>query len=240
MARKTSIAGAIVLLALTVIVATGAMSASAASNDPSTARRRDRRIVGRDPDIPGAAARARPGDVRRQRRHVENATAAPALRGASHGVWNGPREVRGHKSVLQVQPTNRHISGHAEGQCHRAGRKMAKRSRCLGLGVRDPAGNVILAGLRGTATGNRIHVDPIPISRSRSMKRAGRPARFADWVASAGRPADGARRPMRGWGQALGTGPGVAPGGSRLRRESGTSQRTSGGAPGFPPAHARA
>jgi hypothetical protein len=88
MARKTSAVGAIALIALTVIVAAGAVSASAARND--VVHSSAHALVGSwDVTLtlpglpPGRVLATFDGDGGT----VESANAAPALRGASHGAW---------------------------------------------------------------------------------------------------------------------------------------------------------
>lgn len=93
MTRKTSVVGAIALIALTVIVAAGAMSASAARNDLEHSSAHA--IVG-SWDVTVTLSNPPPGLPPQQRAlatftsdggTVESANAAPALRGASHGAW---------------------------------------------------------------------------------------------------------------------------------------------------------
>ena len=106
MARKTSVVGAIALIALTVIVAAGAMSAGAARNDLGHSSAHA--LVGSwDVTLtlpglpPGRVLATFDGDGGT----VESANAAPALRGASHGAWERiePTCSRS-RDVLQVQP----------------------------------------------------------------------------------------------------------------------------------------
>ena len=166
MARKSSVVGAIALIALTVIVAAEAMSASAARNDLEHSSAHA--LVGSwDVTLmlpglpPGRVLATFDGDGGT----VESANAAPALRGASHGVWE--RVERRLFAVTRVffrfnpqtgaylgtQKVNATVQVASDGETFTAVSVSE---------LRDPAGNVVLAGLRGTAAETRIHVEQIP------------------------------------------------------------------------------
>jgi hypothetical protein len=163
MTRKTSVVAAIALIALTVLVAAGAMSASAARNDLEHSSAHA--IVGTwDVTLtlpglpPGRVLATFDGDGGT----VESANAAPALRGASHGAWEriepdlfavsrvffrfnpqtgaslGTQQVN---AITWVAPDGETFTAVSE--------------------LRDPAGNLVVGGLPGTATGKRIHVERI-------------------------------------------------------------------------------
>ena len=166
MARKTSVVGAIAVIALTVIVAAGAMSASAARNDREHSSAHA--IVGSwDVTLtlpglpPGRVLATFDGDGGT----VESANAAPALRGASHGVWERiePDLFAVTRVFFRFNPQTGAYLGT---QKVNATVRVAPDGETFGAvsvsELRDPAGNVVLAGLRGTAAGTRIHAEQIP------------------------------------------------------------------------------
>ena len=122
---KRSVVAAIAFIALTVMVAAGAMSAGAARSDLEHSSAHA--LVGSwDVTLllpglpPGRVLATFDGDGGT----VESANAAPGLRGASHGAWEriAPNQFAVTTSVLQVQPADGRIRGHPAGQRHRAGR----------------------------------------------------------------------------------------------------------------------
>ena len=166
MARKTSVVGAIAVIALTVIVAAGAMSASAARNDREHSSAHA--IVGSwDVTLtlpglpPGRVLATFDGDGGT----VESANAAPALRGASHGVWERiePDLFAVTRVFFRFNPqTGAYLGTQKVNATVRVAPDGETFSAVSVSEQRDPAGNVVLAGLRGTAAGTRIHVEQIP------------------------------------------------------------------------------
>jgi hypothetical protein len=166
MTRKRSIVGAIALIALAAIVAAGAMSASAAKGD--SGRGDGHALVGSwDVTLtlpglpPGRVLATFDGDGGT----VESANAAPALRGASHGVWEriGPRIFPVTRVFFRFNPqTGAYLGTQKVNATVRVASDGETFSAVSVSEQRDPAGNVVLADLRGTAAGTRIHVEQIP------------------------------------------------------------------------------
>jgi hypothetical protein len=166
MARKRSIVGAIALVALTVVVAAGAMSAPAARSDSEHGSAHA--LVGSwDVTLtlpglpPGRVLATFDGDGGT----VESANAAPALRGASYGVWE--RIERRLFAVTRVffrfnPQTGAYLGTQKVNATVRVASDGETFTAVSVSELRDPAGNVVLAGLRGTAVGTRIHVEQIP------------------------------------------------------------------------------
>jgi hypothetical protein len=165
MARKTSVVGAIALIALTVIAAAGAMSASAARSDVEQSSAHA--LVG-SWDValtlpglpPGRVLATFDGDGGT----VESANAAPALRGASHGAWERiePDLFAVTRVFFRFNPQTGAYLGTQ--QVDATVRVAADGETFTAVSVselRDPAGNLVVGGLRGTATGKRIHVERI-------------------------------------------------------------------------------
>ncbi len=166
MTKKRSVVAAITLFALTVIVATGAMSASAAKNDLDHGSAHA--LVG-SWDVTLTLPGLPPGRVlatfTRDGGTVESANAAPALRGASHGTWE--RIEQDLFAVTRVffrfnPQTGAYLGTQKVNATVRVAPDGETFTAVSVSELRDPAGNVVLAGLRGTAAGTRIHVEPIP------------------------------------------------------------------------------
>lgn len=165
MTTKRSIVGAIALVALTGVVAAGAMSASAARSDSEHGSAHA--LVGSwDVTLtlqglpPGRVLATFDGDGGT----VESSNAAPALRGASHGVWE--RIDRRLFAVTRVffrfnPQTGAYLGTQKVNATVRVAKDGETFSAVSVSELRDPAGNVVLAGLRGTAVGTRIHVEQI-------------------------------------------------------------------------------
>jgi hypothetical protein len=166
MTRNRSVVAAITLFALTVMVATAAVSASAAKTPPKASA--GYALVGTwDVTLslpgqpPGRVLATFSGDGST----VESAAAPPALRGASHGAWERIepylfavtrvffRFNSQTGAFLGTQKVNATVRVASDGETFSAVSISEQR---------DPAGNVVLAGMRGTAAGTRIHVEQIP------------------------------------------------------------------------------
>ena len=168
------------------------MSTSAASSDSE--RGSAQAMVGSwdvTLTLAGAAARTRPGHVRRRRRHqVESANAAPALRGVSHGASREriePNLFAVTRVFFRFNPQTGTYLGTQKVNATRPVRvasQMAKRSAlCRSRSYATRPKTSSLADLRGTAAGTRIRVEQISDQPwCGSMKRAGdRPASPTGW-----------------------------------------------------------
>ena len=166
MRRKRSIVTAIALVALTVVVAAGAMSAAAARNDLEHSSAHA--LVGSwDVTLtlpglpPGRVLATFDGDGGT----VESANAAPALRGASHGAWERiePNLFAVTRVFFRFNPqTGAYLGTQKVNATVRVAPDGETFTAVSVSELRDPAGNVVLAGLRGTAAGTRIQVEQIP------------------------------------------------------------------------------
>ena len=165
MATKRSIVSAIALIALAIVVAAAAMSASAARNDVEHSSAHA--IVGSwDVTLtlpglpPGRVLATFDGDGGT----VESANAAPALRGASHGVWDRiePNLFAVTRVFFRFNPqTGAYLGTQKVNATVRVAADGETFTAVSVSELRDPAGNVVLAGLRGTAVGTRMHVEQI-------------------------------------------------------------------------------
>lgn len=166
MSRKTSVVAAIALTTVTVIVAVGAMSAGAARNDLEHSSAHA--LVGSwDVTLtlpglpPGRVLATFDGDGGT----VESANAAPALRGASHGAWERiePDLFAVTRLFFRFNPqTGAYLGTQQVNATTRVAPDGETFTAVSVSELRDPAGNLIVGGLRGTATGRRIHVEQIP------------------------------------------------------------------------------
>jgi hypothetical protein len=96
---------------------------------------------------------------------VESAAAPPTTRGASHGVWK--RIGRDLFSVTRIffrfNPQTGAFLGTTK--VNATVRVASDRETFEAVSVselRDPAGDLVVGGLRGTATATRMHVETIP------------------------------------------------------------------------------
>jgi len=166
MTRKRSVVATITLFALTVMVATAAVSASAAKTPPKASA--GYALVGTwDVTLslpgqpPGRVLATFSGDGST----VESAAAPPALRGASHGAWEriGPYLFAVTRVFFRFNPqTGAFLGTQKVNATVRVASDGETFSAVSISEQRDPAGNVVLAGMRGTAAGTRIHVEQIP------------------------------------------------------------------------------
>ena len=165
MSRKTSVVGAIALIALTVIVAAGAMSAGAARNDLEHSSAHA--LVGSwDVTLtlpglpPGRVLATFDGDGGT----VESANAPPALRGASHGAWERiePDLFAVTRVFFRFNPQTGAYLGTQEVNATVRVAPDGETFTAVSVSeLRDPAGNLVVGDLRGTAAGKRIHVERI-------------------------------------------------------------------------------
>jgi hypothetical protein len=161
MIKKAAVAS---LLALTLVVAVGALSASAgtkrsAHGEPAT-------LVGTwdvtvsvvgQPPFRTLATFERGGTT------VETPAALGTLRGSAHGAW----KRIGHRLYAMTRMFFRFEGGVYAGTTKvNATIRVARDGETLETvsisEMRDPAGNLIRGGIRATATGTRINVEEIP------------------------------------------------------------------------------
>jgi hypothetical protein len=165
MKRKPLVIGAIALIALTVIVASGAMSATAARSDLEHSSAHA--LVG-SWDVTLALPGLPPGRVLAtfdgDGGTVESANAPPALRGASHGAWERiePNLFAVTRVFFRFNPqTGAYLGTQHVNATTRVAPDGETFTAVSVSELRDPAGNLVIGGLRGTATGKRIHVEQI-------------------------------------------------------------------------------
>lgn len=167
--KRTGI-GVIALIALTVAVAAEAMSASAAKHDFDFPFDLPRAALVGTWDVtltlPGPSGPTTARVLATFDGHggtVESAAAPGTVRGASHGAWE-----RIDRRLFAVT----RIFFRFEGGVYVGTTKVNATVRVAPGGetftavsvseLRDPAGNLIRGGLRGTAAGTRVHVERIP------------------------------------------------------------------------------
>jgi hypothetical protein len=101
----------------------------------------------------------------KDRTTIESANSRPALRGASHGVWQrrGQRLFSVTRVFFRFHPVTGNYDGTATVNATVGvasdGETFDAVSRTV---LRDPDGNVVGPEIPGTATGTRMHVEPIP------------------------------------------------------------------------------
>ena len=164
MNRKRSIVAAIALFATAIMVA--AVSASAAKNPPKASVGHS--LVGTwDVTLtlpgqpPGRVLATFAGDGTT----VESAAAPGTVRGASHGVWEriGPSLFAVTRVFFRFNAQNGAFLGTQK--VNATVRVAQDRKTFTAVSIseqRDPAGNLIVGGLRGTAQGVRLEVEQIP------------------------------------------------------------------------------
>ncbi len=162
--------GAGALIAVTVAVAAGAMSASAAKQDLDFPFELPRAALVGTWDVtltlPGPAGPTTAKVLATFDGHggtVESAAAPGTLRGASHGVW----ERIGRRLFAVTRVFFRFENGVYVGTTKvNATVRVAPDGETFAAvslsELRDQAGNVIRSGLPGTAIGSRMHVERIP------------------------------------------------------------------------------
>lgn len=109
---------------------------------------------------------------------LETSNTGTSLRGPAHGEWirTGPRRYATSMVFFRFDPATGAFTGTQ--RVHRGMRLSADLMRFTAVSVADqfdPQGNLIVRGLRATETGERLAVEPLPISWSgRATPRAGR------------------------------------------------------------------
>ncbi len=166
MKRKRAAVAATALFALTVMVATAAVSASAAKN-PRKASAGYALVGTWDVTLslpgqpPGRVLATFEGDGTT----VESAAAPPALRGASHGAWEriGPYLFSVTRVFFRFNPQTGALLGTQKVNATVRVAQDGQTFSAVSISEqRDPAGNLIVGGLRGTAQGARVEVEQIP------------------------------------------------------------------------------
>lgn len=166
MKRTRAFVAATALSALTVMVATAAVSAFAAKNPPKASA--GYALVGTW-DVTLSLPGLPPGRVlatfTRDGGTVESANSPPALRGASHGAWKriGQNLFAVTRIFFRFNPqTGAYLGTQKVNATVRVAEHGTMFTAVSISEQRDPDGNVVLAGLRGTAFGVRIHAEQIP------------------------------------------------------------------------------
>jgi hypothetical protein len=163
MHAKRGVIAVVALVAVSVIAA-GAVSAARADDDES----RSRALVGtwdvtlQLPGVPPGRVLATFND---DGTTVESAAAPPATRGSSHGVWE--RIGRDLFSVTRIffrfNPQTGAFLGTTKVNATARVASDGETFEAVSISEqRDPAGTLIVGGLRGTATATRVHVEVIP------------------------------------------------------------------------------
>ena len=96
---------------------------------------------------------------------VESAAAPPALRGASHGAWEriGPYLFSVTRIFFRFNPqTGAFLGTQKVNATVRVAQDGMTFTAVSISEQRDPAGNLVIGGLRGTAQGARLDVEQIP------------------------------------------------------------------------------
>ena len=96
---------------------------------------------------------------------IESAAVSGTVRGASHGTWEriGRSLFAMTRVFFRFNPqTGAYIGTQKINATIRLSSDGDSINAVSVSELRDPAGNVVLAGLRATAAGTRIHVEPIP------------------------------------------------------------------------------
>jgi hypothetical protein len=160
MTTKRSLVGALVLIALTAMIATGAISASTDKQYTGN------QLVGswavsvdRSPLSPLQSLQT----FTSGRSVVETANAV-GIRGPGHGTWQhtGGRTYATTHWFFRFDPTGAYIGTQ---QINHNLRIAPDGKSFVGVAIstlRDPAGNVVVSGLRATVSAERIDVERIP------------------------------------------------------------------------------
>ena len=161
---KRSIAAAIALFALAIMIT--AVSASAAKTPRKASA--GYAIVGTwdvTLTIPGQPPGRVLATFEGDGTTVESAAAPAALRGASHGVWEriGPYLFSVTRIFFRFNPQNGAFLGTQKVNATVSVAQDGKTFAAVSISEqRDPGGNLIVEGLRGTAQGARVEVEQIP------------------------------------------------------------------------------
>lgn len=166
MKRKRSVVAATTMFAVTVMVATAAVSASATRTAPKAGA--GYALVGTW-DVALSLPGQPPGRVlatfTRDGGTVESAAAPPALRGASHGTWEriGPYLFAVTRVFFRFNPQTGAFLGTQKVNATVRVAQDGKTFTAVSVSEqRDPAGVLVVGDLRGTAQGARLEVEQIP------------------------------------------------------------------------------
>jgi hypothetical protein len=166
MQRNRSIATPLAVLALTILVVIAAASAAGAKSPPKASA--GYAIVGTW-DVTLALPGQPPGRVlatfEGDGTTVESAAVPAALRGASHGVWEriGPYLFSVTRVFFRFSPQTGAFLGTQKVNATVRVAQDGKTFTAVSISEqRDPAGTLIVGGLRGTAQAARIEVEQIP------------------------------------------------------------------------------
>ena len=155
------------LFALAVLIAVAGAVTATAANKPPKAKPKPA-LVGTwevTLSVPGAPPGRVLATFNMDRTTVESAAAPPATRGSSHGVWKeiGSNLFAVTRVFFRFNPQTGAFLGTQK--VNATVRVAADRRTFAAVSVseqRDPAGNVVASGLRGTAQGVRMEVELIP------------------------------------------------------------------------------
>jgi hypothetical protein len=163
--RLTQSVSTLFALAVLVLVTGGTVTATAA-NKPPKAKPKPALIGTWEVtlSIPGAPPGRVLATFNVDRTTVESAAAPPATRGSSHGVW---KQIESNlfavtRVFFRFNPQTGAFLGTQK--VNATVRVSPDRRTFAAVSVseqRDPAGNVVVSGLRGTAQGVRMEVEPI-------------------------------------------------------------------------------
>ena len=162
--HATRVVTALVALLAVGVVAAGAVSAARADDDKS----RSGALVGTwevTLQLPGAPPGRVLATFNDDGTTVESAAAPPTTRGASHGVWKriGNDLFSVTRIFFRFNPQTGAFLGTTK--VNATARVASDRETFEAVSIselRDPAGTLIVGGLRGTATATRMHVETIP------------------------------------------------------------------------------
>jgi hypothetical protein len=152
----------VVALVAVGVIAAGAVSAARADDEP-----RSRALVGTwdvTLQLPGAPPARVLATYNDDGTTVESAAASPATRGSSHGAWE--RIGRDLFSVTRIffrfNPQTGAFLGTTKVNASVRVASDGESFEAVSISeLRDPAGALIVGGLRGTATAMRVHVETI-------------------------------------------------------------------------------
>ena len=166
MKRKRSIVAATTLFALTVMVATAAVSASASKTPPKASP--GYALVGTWDvalSLPGQPSGRVLATFTGDGGTVESAAAPPGLRGASHGAWEriDPYLFAVTRVFFRFNPQTGAFLGTQKVNATVRVAQDGKTFTAVSVSEqRDPTGALVVGGLRGTAQGVRLEVEQIP------------------------------------------------------------------------------
>jgi hypothetical protein len=156
-----------VIVAVSALVAFSVVAAGAVSAVDGQKPPRSKALVGTWDvrlSIPGAPPARVLATFNAGGTTVESAAAPPMLRGASHGVWKriGPDLFSVTRVFFRFSPQGEFLGTQKVNATARVAPDGQTFTAASISEHRDPAGNVVFAGLRGTAQGTRMQVEEIP------------------------------------------------------------------------------